>query len=40
VIVDGSQKAAPGQPVRPVPVASTDTLASATPKTARATEAK
>lgn len=40
VIVDGVQKAAPGQPVRPVPVAATDTLASGVPSTARGTEAK
>jgi membrane fusion protein (multidrug efflux system) len=31
VVVDGAQKAAPGQPVRPVPVSVTDTLASAAP---------
>jgi membrane fusion protein (multidrug efflux system) len=40
VIVDGAQKAAPGQPVRPVPAAATDTLASGVPSTARGTEAK
>jgi len=40
VIVDGAQKAAPGQPVRPVPMAATDTLASAVPSAARGSEAK
>jgi membrane fusion protein (multidrug efflux system) len=40
VIVDGAQKAAPGQPVRPVPIAATDTLASAVPAAVRGTEAK
>jgi membrane fusion protein (multidrug efflux system) len=40
VIVDGAQKAAPGQPVHPVPIAATDTLASAVPAAARGSEAK